>query len=163
MEERRRVLLVEDDEATANYIERILGRYGLEVRRAGDAGKALELLSEILSSVSAVVLDVTLPYGKAREDLGGASDPEQIDTGIRILERLRGTPSGRDLWVAVVTARAHPYALQRIEELLGARGRLHRKPFDGFRFEHETALALHLESKVPACFLQEAETDEEAG
>lgn len=147
MRETKTVLIVEDDPTTHDLLERRLERYGLSLSSASDVAEAMRCLRD-LRQVDALVLDIMLPYGAARDTLGEGDSP-QIDSGIRLLEWLRAQEGGAALWVSVVTARAHPEAIQRIEALLGAAGRLYRKPFDTHRFEHEMATALGLPSQVP--------------
>lgn len=153
MSDLRPVLIVEDHRKTAAYIERVLRPYASETIRASDGGEAMKYLESIPpTTLGAVVLDVMLPYGTSAGALKGDTDPRQIETGIRLLEWVRECEGGASLWVAAVTACSQAAELQRIEELLGEYGRLYRKPFDGFLFEHEMARALGQESLVPDCF-----------
>ena len=57
----RSVLIVEDDEATAELERRVLVRSGLNVRRVSRVSDAIELLSSTAFRV--VVLDYQLPDG----------------------------------------------------------------------------------------------------
>ncbi len=81
-----RVLVVDDDEATALMVSRFLNKEGFEVITALDAGKALELLAS--EKVDAVVTDLMMPRIDGRE----------------LVRQLRSDPKTRDLPVIMVTA-----------------------------------------------------------
>src|SRR5438132_14238773 len=59
----RAVLVVEDDEATAELVKRALSRSGTPVRTAGRVEEAITLLKS--EAFSAVLLDYNLPDGNA--------------------------------------------------------------------------------------------------
>jgi signal transduction histidine kinase/CheY-like chemotaxis protein len=83
----RRVLVVEDDEATRAVIGRALGNDGWMVTKARNGREALETLEE--TSPDLVVLDLVMP---------------EMD-GFEFVARLRRTEAGRRVPVVVVTAR----------------------------------------------------------
>jgi CheY-like chemotaxis protein len=67
---RKKVLVVEDDDAAFNGLKRLLEHYGCEVERAGTVAEAIEQLEH---GPDFVFLDLMLPDGE----------------GTRVLERIR--------------------------------------------------------------------------
>jgi hypothetical protein len=53
----------------------------------------------------------------------------------------------------VVTARVHPPLINKLQLLLGERGRIYLKPFNDLLLENDLAVFLGLESQVPPIFL----------
>jgi two-component system OmpR family response regulator len=119
-----RILIVEDDEATAGEIARELTRHGLEADRAptGEAGLRLALAG----GYDAITLDRMLP------DMDGLAIPEALksrglDTPVLVIsalndvdERVRGLRAGGDDYLT------KPFALEemaaRVEVLIRRRG-----------------------------------------
>lgn len=150
-----KVLLVEDDDEVAKSLLKRLNPYEgqLSCVRARDAGQASEFVRHALdegSPFDALILDVMLPYASAGEELKSATDPDEVETGIRWLKSL--SERWKPRWTAVVTGRANEGALREARALLGVDGALYTKPFDDLRFEHELVTALGLESKVPEVY-----------
>jgi CheY-like chemotaxis protein len=81
-----RVLVVDDDEATALMVSRFLTKEGFDVITALDAAKALKLLAS--EKVDAIVTDLMMPRIDGRE----------------LVRQLRSDPKTRDLPVIMVTA-----------------------------------------------------------
>jgi len=164
---RRLVILVEDDAGVVEQVRRRLSRYPIDCTAARDGGEALALLGADLGSrrPDALVLDLMLPYGAARGELDGDSDPDEAATGMRLLARLRhqeSTASTDHLWVAIITARS-PFAVDaRAKELFAGHGCVYYKPFDPLRIEDDLVRALGLPSLVlPALLGVTEEGDEE--
>lgn len=151
----RHILVVEDEDLMQEQLARLLKRYGdqLVVTLVRDAGQALDTLARRDPPVDALVLDLMMPYGAAREVLA-AGDSSELDTGLHVLEHVRKAASlgSPPLWVAVITARSGLAIGRRVRELLGDRGRLYLKPFDTLRFEHELLQAVGLRSLVADLF-----------
>ena len=82
---RRRVLIVDDDQDTLDYLSTLLADNGYEVRTAASHAGALSRLEEF--QADAVLMDVRMP-GKS---------------GLDLLVKLRSSPRWRDLSVIVVT------------------------------------------------------------
>jgi CheY-like chemotaxis protein len=82
---RRRVLVVDDDQDTSDYLAVLLGDNGYDVRTAGNQAAALSRLEEFQADT--VVMDVMMP---------GRS-------GLDLLVKLRNSPRWSDLSVIVVT------------------------------------------------------------
>jgi len=80
-----RVLVVDDDQDTAEYLSVLLGDNGYEVRTADDAAVALLALEEFPADT--VIMDVMMP---------GRS-------GLDLLVKLRSSPRWSDLRVVVIT------------------------------------------------------------
>lgn len=150
------LLIVEDDPGLLADYQDIFSAYHelLEVVVAGDAHETLRQLEGSRGERPlAMLLDLMMPYGAAMDLLGGQTDPDEIETGVRLLHHLRAQERENALppiWVAVATARSAYVIDAQLRELLGDRGRLFLKPFDTLRLEHEVASALGLPSHVPA-------------
>jgi DNA-binding response OmpR family regulator len=86
MEEKFRVLVIEDDPAISNVVELNLRLDGYEVLLASDGGEGLRMVEE--SPPDLVILDVMMP---------------KVD-GWEVLMRLREKPETRDLPVIMLTA-----------------------------------------------------------
>jgi len=82
---RRRVLVVDDDQDTLDYLSTLLTDNGYEVRTAANHAGALSQLEEF--QADAVLMDVRMP-GKS---------------GLDLLVKLRSSPQWSDLSVIVVT------------------------------------------------------------
>jgi CheY-like chemotaxis protein len=82
---RRRVLVVDDDQDTLDYLSALLADNGYEVRTAANHAAALSQLEEF--QADAVLMDVMMP-GKS---------------GLDLLVKLRSSPRWSDLAVIVVT------------------------------------------------------------
>jgi CheY-like chemotaxis protein len=82
---RVKVLVVDDDHDTSEYLSALLGDHGYEVRTADDAAGALLQLEEF--PADAVIMDVMMP---------GRS-------GLDLLVKLRSSTRWKDLRVVVVT------------------------------------------------------------
>ncbi len=82
---RRRVLVVDDDQDTLDYLSALLVDNGYEVRTATNHSTALAQLEEF--EADAVLMDVRMP-GKS---------------GLDLLVKLRSSPQWNDLSVIVVT------------------------------------------------------------
>jgi CheY-like chemotaxis protein len=156
---KKKVALIEDDPDVRSIIQQVLKPYAqdLEVVEATNAGEAMDLLfpDSPDEHLDAVILDLMMTYGKAAEELDETSDPHQVDTGVRILKRLRKAEKdgeirygSQPLWVSIITARNEPHLIQRVKELLGSRGRIYLKPFNDLVLEHDLALVLGLDSQV---------------
>jgi CheY-like chemotaxis protein len=83
--ERRRILVVDDDQDTLDYLSALLVDNGYEVRTAASHAAALSQLQEF--QADAVLMDVMMP-GKS---------------GLDLLVKLRSTPEWSDLSVIVLT------------------------------------------------------------
>ena len=83
--ERRRVLVVDDDQDTLDYLSALLVDNGYEVRTAANHAAALSQLEQF--QADAVLMDVMMP-GKS---------------GLDLLVKLRSSPQWSDLSVIVVT------------------------------------------------------------
>jgi|SRR5215203_3322598 len=163
-----KLLIVEDDPSLLRDYQVIFAAYGdsLDIVTAKDAFETLQFLKEIETRPQAMVLDLMLPYGKkeARGLLKAESDPNEIDTGVRILEylrRLEKDSGEKRIWVAVVTARSAWAVAERVEELLGASGRIFLKPFDTLWLEEVVIRAMGIPSHLPPDLF--AQSDPSAG
>ena len=103
----RRVLLVEDDPASASAMVGILKRYGLSVLATGSVQGALAALHQ---EYDYVILDLMLPDGD----------------GAEVLRQLRDAKS--TAWVCVITAASDPAKLASVRKLNP--GCVLRKPID---------------------------------
>jgi len=157
----RRILIVEDDASMRKQLSVIFSRYGnaIELHWAENAGEALSAIEAAGSHFDALVLDLMMPYGSAREKLPGG-DPLELDTGLHVLDYVRrAAPIGAlPLWVAVITARSGLAVARRATELLAGSGTLYLKPFDTFRFEDDVMNAIGVRSLVPAELLDDSIT-----
>ena len=155
-EEHPIVLLVEDDPGVMKDIRALIRGYGskiqvLEARNAGEALKSLAPGSEQIRP-NAIVLDLSLPYGDGAEELNPKSDPKCLDTGLRLLKKIREDESRYNqppLWVSVITALSAYHVHHSVIQLLGQCGELYKKPFDTLVFEHDLVSILGVQSKVP--------------
>jgi CheY-like chemotaxis protein len=85
----KRVLVVEDDSSSRQFVEQAMADMGVEVLSVATGGQALDELAKAPRSFGAVVLDLGLP---------------DID-GLDVLDRMRANPMLRDLRVVIYTAR----------------------------------------------------------
>lgn len=152
----KKVLLVEDDLGVAEMIRNYLEEYAdkIELQVVSDAGKALENMLPIdKNKPDALILDIMMPYGSALNQLKGETDPDEIESGLRLLTFIREEERGKhsqQLWVAVITARS-PVAIEARVKELGAK--LYCKPFNTLQLEDDLVRALGIESKVPPILL----------
>lgn len=158
---KKKVLLVEDDDPGREYIIEKLESYlsDIEVMVATNAGEAIDYLSKE-ESTDALILDIMMPYGNAYETLGGESDLDQIDTGIRLLRYLYNQKSSDQdqhrlipHWIAVITARIDPQTIEDIREMLGENGHVYVKPLKFNLLENDLTVVLGIESQVLEAFL----------
>ena len=158
---KKKVALIEDDLGIRSIIQGVLRPYAqyLDIVEGTNAGEAMDLLfpDSPDERPDAVILDLMMTYGKAAEELNETSDPHQVDTGIRILERLRKSEKDGDirygsqlLWISIITMRNEPYLIQRLRELLDGRGRIYLKPFNDLALEHDLVTVLGIDSLVNA-------------
>ena len=152
-EHRKKILIVEDDKAIIEILKVFLKGYAeYEVYIARDARSAMNLLNESEGvHFDAIFLDIMMPYGTppALEELQSTTDPDELETGLRLLRWLREIRGEETVWVAVITARAVPRVAAEAQSLLKQRGCIYFKPFDDLRVEHDLATALGVSSKVP--------------
>ncbi len=152
-EHRKKILIVEDDKAIIEILKVFLKGYAeYEVYIARDARSAMNLLNESEGvHFDAIFLDIMMPYGTppALEELKSSTDPEELETGLRLLRWLREIRGEETVWVAVITARAFPRVAAEAQSLLKQRGCIYFKPFDNLRIEHDLATSLGVPSKVP--------------
>ena len=155
--DKRLVFLVEDDGGVADTLVSLLDRYKESVtfekgKNATDVLPWIEIGSD-RRRPDAILLDLMMPYGAARHKLDkDYTDPDDTETGIRLLEYLRRVEkeAGIDpIWVAIITARS-PLALKSIgKELLESRCKIYYKPFDSFELEDDLMNEIGVTSKVP--------------
>ena len=157
-ETKKQMLIVEDDYQLTEVLERLFRSYKdhVEIRKATNAGEALVALEEWRTDL--LILDLMMPYGSAGDLRGEKPDPDEIDTGIHVLARIREKQEigGPDLWVAVITARNEPSALREVEGLLCERGRLFVKPANSLALEGWACRCLGIECKLPDDLVAEA-------
>ena len=89
LENRRRVLVVEDDPVVSHLIAHLLTRTGFVVEVAADGREARDLV-DTLPPPSVVILDVMLPF---------------VD-GFEIVERVRGTERWSRVPILMLTSKA---------------------------------------------------------
>ncbi len=163
-ESRKRLLLLIEDE----IMETIRGPFNayrdeIEIKEADNAGmgKKMLLTDSAEQRPDVLILDLMMPYGEVAEELDAASDPGEIETGVRLLKSLREyeREQGWSLtWVAIVTARSNPDLMERLEKLLAGCGRIYIKPFSSLELENDIATVLGIESQVPLEHLPEGYT-----
>ncbi|MEA1900673.1 MAG: hypothetical protein U9N47_07900 [Thermodesulfobacteriota bacterium] len=161
---KKKVVLVEDDPEAKKIIRETLLPYSqdIDLLEATNAGAAMNLVfpDPPGNRPDALILDLMIPYGEAAQKLDAESDPDWIETGVRLLDYLRkrektelGTDIAFPLWVAVITARSNPLLIQSIEKLLAGSGRIYLKPFNDLELEHDLACILHIKSQVDPILL----------
>ena len=91
-----KTLIVEDDEAAALALAKLLTSNGYEVQTAGTVGDALASLA---GAPQKIILDLILPDGH----------------GVTVLRRVRKSPA--HVLVAIVTAVHDPFAIDQITDL----------------------------------------------
>jgi CheY-like chemotaxis protein len=144
------VVVVDDDPSIHEIFKKILEPYKeIKVLIARNAGEILKLISSM--KPDAIILDLMMPYGDAKKTLKGGTDPQNVDTGVRVIRRLR--EKNKDIWVSVVTARNAPPVIADVKGLLGQKGRMYFKPADDLEIENDLCLALGLKSKVSPSLL----------
>lgn len=104
------LLLVEDEEDTANLVKLIMEGQGYQVVRAADGREAQDML-HLMPPPSLVLLDIQLPY---------------VD-GVNVLRTIRATPGWEGVSVVMLTADANELDV-RLALALGAKDYI-LKPF----------------------------------
>jgi DNA-binding response OmpR family regulator len=94
------MLLVEDEQDTADLVSLIMKERGYQVSHAADGAAALEKIA-LMPPPSLVVLDIQLPH---------------VD-GITILETIRATPEWQDVPVIMLTAVADRERVGKVRSL----------------------------------------------
>ena len=118
-----RILLVEDDAETAEFIERGLGELGHAVARAGTGPDGLHLA--LIEDVDVIILDRMLPEGDGLSMLrrlraAGVSTPVMLLTALgRIEDRVEGLDAGADDYLV------KPFAFSELAARINA---LNRRP-----------------------------------
>jgi CheY-like chemotaxis protein len=153
----KRCLIVEDDVRAKDLCDR-LSKYSncLEVKLYKDAGSALDVWSSPETRPHAMILDIMMPYGSAKNVLRGDEDTDMMSTGLRLLTQIRKeekTGSLPLIWVAITTARSPLAVGVRAQELLEGRGEVYYKPFNPHRLEDALVKSLGITSKVRPIFL----------
>jgi DNA-binding response OmpR family regulator len=104
------LLLVEDEEDTANLVKLIMEEEGYEIVHAKDGRQAQHMIA-LLPPPSLVLLDIQLPHAN----------------GVSVLETIRATPDWGNVHVVMLTADAKEQDV-RIASALGAKDYI-LKPF----------------------------------
>ena len=150
---KKKVLIVDDDPAIRDVLKTVLEKYTehYEFKEVRDAWTAMKYLKKPEGvGFDAILLDFMMPYGKPTlQELDSTSDPVEQETGLRLLRWFRMIQGETMVWVSVITAKATPRIAAEARLLLGQRGRIYYKPFDDLLVEHDLAIALGVESKVP--------------
>lgn len=94
------LLLVEDEQDTADLVTLIMKEQGYQVSHAADGSAALEKIA-LMPPPSLVVLDIQLPH---------------VD-GITVLETIRDTPDWQDVPVVMLTAVADADRIRKVRAL----------------------------------------------
>ena len=94
------LLLVEDEQDTADLVTLIMKERGYQVSHAADGSAALEKIA-LMPPPSLVVLDIQLPH---------------VD-GITVLETIRATPDWQDVPVVMLTAVADADRIRKVRAL----------------------------------------------
>lgn len=94
------LLLVEDEQDTADLVTLIMKEQGYQVSHAADGSAALEKIA-LMPPPSLVVLDIQLPH---------------VD-GITVLETIRATPDWQDVPVVMLTAVADADRIRKVRAL----------------------------------------------
>ncbi|MGE0644989.1 MAG: response regulator [Nitrospira sp.] len=94
------LLLVEDEQDTADLVTLIMKEWGYQVSHAADGSVALEKIA-LMPPPSLVILDIQLPY---------------VD-GITILETIRATPDWAQIPVIMLTAVADQEKIRKVRAL----------------------------------------------
>ena len=160
------LLMVEDDPRVMDMLRNNLSKYSdlVHCHEATDAGQALERLRDHSSPMDAIVLDIMMSYGDALNNLQGQTDPDQLNTGVQVLECIRredGECNRKPIWVAVITARANHLVLEKIRALIADHGMLFIKPFDLDLLEDKLAKAMGIPSQVPPELLNTESEDDD--
>jgi CheY-like chemotaxis protein len=156
---KKKVALIEDDPGNRRAIKQIFESYSeIELVEAVDAGEAMKILFPALpeNRPDAVILDLIMLYGTAAEQLNAKSDPNCVETGVKLLRFLRESEKRCSfdlLWIAVTTERSNPQLIRELEQLLEKRGCIYTKPFDTFKLEDNLAQVLGIKSQVDPILL----------
>lgn len=94
------LLLVEDEQDTADLVTQIMKERGYQVSHAADGSAALEKIA-LMPPPSLVMLDILLPH---------------VD-GITVLETIRVTPDWERVPVVMLTAVADPERIRKVSSL----------------------------------------------
>jgi CheY-like chemotaxis protein len=159
---KKTILLVEDDSGIAEQLVNRFHKYKkyINIITAQNAGEVIDTIGDAVNhrSIDAILLDLMMPYGKARPQLDGKeSDPDETDTGLRLLEFLRREEKRSKtlpMWVAIITARSPFTIATRAIGLLEGHGEVYYKPFKTFKLEDDLATALNIPSQVPPILLR---------
>lgn len=160
---KKKVALIEDEFKNIQVIKQIFESYSeIELVEAVNAGEAMKILFPDLpeNRPDAVILDLKMFYGTAAKQLNAKSDPDCIETGVKLLRFLRESEKSADnrhssdlLWVAVTTVRNNPQLIRELGQLLEKRGCIYLRPFDTFKFEDDLAHVLGIKSQVDPILL----------
>lgn len=153
---RKRVLVIEDDQEVAAMLADALEKYSdtLETLLVTDAGTALqEFANARLNSAhfDAVILDLMLPYGSAAGRLDKELDPDELDTGIRLLQAVRKDEregSHPPVLAFIITGRDRYASLEEARAAIGEHGKLYQKPFSLRVFKRDLTSALGISIRV---------------
>ena len=159
-DKKKRVLIIEDDRELLKPLAAVLrtGYPNLDVLEVSDAGQALKTLRESESGhPQALLLDLMMPYGDARQELETTPDPEEWMTGLRLLKWLRQQDQALDrppIWVAIITAlsplRVRDYAVHDAAgHLLSDNVKVYYKPLDTLELEGDLMRALGVPYDFP--------------
>jgi CheY-like chemotaxis protein len=153
------ILIVEDDsavrESIRNTLKDCIDLINVNILEATDAGQAIKILSDMSAGCFvALLLDLMLPYGDAAITLNENTDPDQVNTGINLLEWIidkgkQPTTYFRVGWTAIITARNNPQLIGSLQKLLNPNDRIYFKPFTGLELAHDLAIVLGIKSSVP--------------
>ena len=148
------LLIVEDDPAVRVAIKKIFDQYNeIEIKDTDGPDKAWDILfSDNATRPAVLILDTIMPYGGKLQELNGHNDPLEIETGLRLLERLRNHEQEHrlsNIWTAIVTARSDPTILDKLYKQLGCHGRIYLKPFNDIELENDVAAIFGIDSKIP--------------
>ena len=161
---RKKLLLLIEDEVMETIREPFNAyRDEIEIKGADNAGMGRKMLLTDFAEQrpDVLILDLMMPYGEVAEELDAASDPGEIETGVRLLKCLREYEREQGwspIWVAVVTARSNPDLMERLEKLLTGCGRIYTKPFSSLELENDIATVLGIESHISLEHLPEGYT-----
>jgi CheY-like chemotaxis protein len=161
--------MIEDDlQIMKEMSERLEKNYGqfLQVLKAEDAGSALRLLRAPsgLHLPDALILDFMMKYGDARTELEESPDPDEWNTGLRLLAWLRKSEQTHGtipIWVAIVTARSALVVDAPAKKLLGGSGKIYYKPFNDLQLEYDLIHALGIPCALPHALLNHSDSQDD--
>ena len=118
MSDKKRILVVEDDEVNLMIAEHILGREGFEVEKVNNGEEAIEILKA--NSFDMILMDIEMP----------------IMDGLEATSVIRGMDTGKDIPIIALTAHSMP---EKIEEFRQAGMDNHiTKPIDQAKLKSVT-------------------------